>query len=142
MPIMVDGRNAGALRTSYTKLHHHNPPMCDLLTKLQAHVEVKYRKNITLTQIDRDQAANDAIYQNASKKRRKTAHGVWAAVDIRSRDFTAKEIQEIVSFLNSYNRSNSNPLKNGDTAMCHEVPGHGLHFHIQYAPPLKKHSAP
>ena len=134
MPIMVDGRNAAALRASLTKLHHFNKPLCEILCKLQAHVETKYHKSITLTQIDRDQGENDRIYAHTGKKQRKTAHGVWAAVDIRSRDFKPEEIEEIVFFLNSYNGSNSNPLKNGDTAMCHEVPGHGMHFHIQYAP--------
>lgn len=137
MPIMVDGRNAAALRASYVKLHHFNPSMCRILNELQAHVQAKYHKNITITQIDRDQAANDRIYARSGKKHRKTAHSVWAAVDIRSLDFTAGEIKEIVAFLNGHNRSNSNPLPNGDTAMCHEVPGHGMHFHIQYAPPAK-----
>jgi hypothetical protein len=140
MPIMVDGRNAAVLRQSYTKLHHYNPKMCEVLTSLQIHVEKKYKKNVTITQIDRSQKENDRIYKASAKKQRKTAHGVWAAVDIRSRDFTSAEIAEIVSFLNSsYNDKNSNPLKNGDTAMCHEVPGHGVHFHIQYAPLRKKH---
>ncbi len=136
MGIMVDHRNAAALRTSYTKLHAYNPPMCRLLHKLEAHVESKYQKHITITQIDRSQEENDKIYKNSTRPKRKTAHSVWAAVDIRSSDFTKKEIEEIISFLNDeYNGSNSNPLPSGSTAMCHEVPGHGMHFHIQYAPP-------
>ena len=112
--------------------------MCKILYDLQNHVAQKYHKNITITQIDRSQDENDQIYKNTTKKHRKTAHGVWAAVDVRSRDFTVPEIEEMISFLNSfYNSTNSNPLKGGNTAMCHEIPGHGMHFHIQYAPPLR-----
>jgi hypothetical protein len=131
-----------ALMPQYSKLHHYNPKMCEILHKLQHMVQSKYHKNVMITQIERGQEENDRIYKNdKTKKHRKTAHGVWAAVDIRSSSFSGPEISEIVAFLNSYDDRNSNPTRGGNTALYHAVQGGAPHIHIQYAPPLKSKAA-
>jgi hypothetical protein len=139
MPILF---KEATLKTQYAKLHHYNPKMCEILLKLQQMAESSYQKNIVITQIERGQEENDKIYANdKTKKHRKTAHGVWAAVDIRSSNFNSDEISKIVDFLNSYNAINSNPIKGGNTALYHAVQGGAAHIHIQYAPPHKHKAA-
>ncbi|MBP2434095.1 hypothetical protein [Bradyrhizobium elkanii] len=139
MPILFKD---AALRPQYSKLHHFNPKLCGILHRLQDMVQSRYHKDIVITQIERGQDENDRIYKNdKTNKHRKTAHGVWAAVDIRSSIFSNTEISEVIAFLNSYNDTNSNPIKGGNTALHHAVEGGVKHIHIQYAPRLKHKSA-
>ncbi|MEK9281205.1 hypothetical protein MTR72_16545 [Bradyrhizobium sp. ISRA442] len=142
MPVLVKGSDAPRLRREYSELHHYNPKLCDILLKLQHFVETNFHKNVTITQIERSQEENDRIYKSdKTKMHRKTAHGVWAAVDIRSSDFNETQISEMLAFLNAYNSSNSNPIKGGNTGLYHAVAGGAAHIHIQYAPPLKHKAA-
>jgi hypothetical protein len=97
----------------------------------------KFGKNLTLTMIYRTQAEQDYLYRNNARYQRskfKSPHQFWQAVDLRSRNFSEKEITEIENWFNSrYDGSNYYDW----TARCHDV-GAGRHFHVQYL----KHKKP
>ena len=117
------------LRKEFTQLRHVNPPLCRLLDSLDRHLHEHYAKSLHVTCVLRSQEENDRIY--TGEKPKKTAHGVWAAVDIRSKGLES-HIAAMLEFLNKNTAHNANRTRNGKTAIFHEVKGHGPHFHIQF----------
>jgi hypothetical protein len=123
------------LRKEFTRLRHWNPPLCDILDKLDRYLHEHHQKALHVTCVLRSQEENDKIY--AGEKPKKTAHGVWAAVDIRSHGLES-HIPAMLEFLNAYTPRNANRTRNGKTAIFHEVKGHGPHFHIQFQERARK----
>ncbi|WP_158684266.1 hypothetical protein [Methylobacterium sp. 285MFTsu5.1] len=119
------------LQPQYVKLQHFNPALCSIVQKLADYVSSSFNKDVIVTCIYRSQSENDSIYKNVTKKKKITAHGVWAAIDIRSHGLE-DNIPDMLKFLNAYNSTNANKTKSGQTAIFHEIVGHGPHFHIQY----------
>ena len=117
------------LRKEFTRLHHWNPALCQIVGNLARHLQEHHQKVLHVTCVLRSQEENDRIY--AGEKPKKTAHGVWAAIDIRSKGLEP-HIPEMLEFLNAYTPRNANRTRNGKTAIFHEVKGHGPHFHIQF----------
>jgi len=138
MALTFDPRCKERLRGEYTTLYHFNRPLCKILEGLAEYVFSISRKDVMITCVCRNQAQNDKAYEclkeSARPKPRKTAHSVYAAIDIRSRGLE-EHIPAMLSWLNAYDSSNANPIKSGRTAFFHDM-GHGPHFHIQYQ--LKK----
>lgn len=123
------------LKKEHAALEKSNPGLCMLLQDMAAHVTNLYKKDLIITMIDRTQAEQDELYKNDPKykiKKFKSPHMFNQALDLRSRGFTQKEIDELVKWLNdTYNKTNSCAW----TARAHDIDGDGpqsMHFHIQY----------
>lgn len=119
------------LKSEYTRLMHVNKPLCVIAHRLSNFVAENYKKDVIITCIMRSQQENDAIYKGIAKKQKRTAHSVSAAIDIRSRGLE-EHIPKMLEFLNAYNSYNANKTLSHQTAIFHEIPGHGPHFHIQF----------
>ncbi|QBR02961.1 hypothetical protein [Paraburkholderia pallida] len=131
------------VRGEWTKLHHYNPALCKIVHELSAYL-AKQQQNLTITCIYRSQKENNEIYRASKPKHQKvTAHTYYTAVDIRSHGLEAF-IPEMLELLNAHNSRNANRTRSGQTAIFHEVNGHGPHFHIQFqekhAHKLPKHA--
>jgi len=90
----------------------------------------RYGKGITITCIDRTQAEQDEIYGDNEKYKISpwfSTHQFWRAADVRSSDFSGKECQEMVDFLNLFIYTGKYK-----TAIYHD--GVGWHMHIQVDP--------
>jgi len=117
------------------ELKKHNKPLLKVLLATRNFVKKNFGKDITLTMIYRTDDEQDNIYRGKSRRGRfydvnpwKSPHQFYAAFDLRSRTFTSKEIDTLVSYLNDkYNKTNYFRF----TAMCHDI-GLGSHFHVQY----------
>jgi oligoribonuclease (3'-5' exoribonuclease) len=124
------------LSEDWRKLRHFNPDLCEIVLKLDLHV----KKDITVTAISRDSKEEKAL----TGKSKRTAHevGIWAAIDLSSKGFDRREIADIVSFVNRWTPTNSNPVKSKNcTCLYHKEDGNEWHFHIQYAPRHRRHAA-
>lgn len=129
------------IRKEFDKLTTKNWELRQLLVDLNEYTELTFKKNITITMIDRTQEEQDAIYRGTVRRGRsydkipwKSWHQFWIATDIRTRNFTIFEIKNIVNYLNRvYTGVNKRPK----TATFHEVTKAdgtkmGKHFHIEF----------
>lgn len=122
------------LSEDFKDLTKKNLPLKVLLEDLNIYVNQEFKKTLTITMISRTDAEQDYLYRNDEryqKKKFKSPHQFLHAADVRSRDFTAKEIKQIEDYLNKkWNKSNYYKW----TAKCHTI-GAGIHFHLQYLKP-------
>lgn len=118
------------LEKEYEVLKNKNPDLCYYVESLNAYTCAVFKKEITVTHIYRTQIEHDAIYAlvPVDKRPKFSPHMHWHAIDLRSIDFTGEERQKMLDFLN--NRLTHNLYM--PTALCHQIPGNALHFHIQY----------
>lgn len=120
------------LRDELSKLLEKNKELHDLIIDLNSYAQDNFEQTVTITMIYRTQAEQDYLYRNSEryqKKKFKSPHQFWQAVDVRSLDFTERQIKELVDWINA--RMNPTNYYRW-TAKCHEVGGNGRHFHIQY----------
>lgn len=120
------------LKTEYKQLMSKNMYMYNLLTDLNSFTQKQFKKGLVITMIFRTDAEQDYLYANSAKyqKRKfKSPHQFWHAVDVRSKTFTQAEIKKMVDYLN---KKHNGPNYYKWTAKCHSI-GHGMHFHIQFA---------
>ena len=120
------------IEREFNDLKTKNNPLRLLIVVLAKNCRENYGKYLTITGIYRTPAEQKAIYGNTARwKKRpfKSPHEFYDACDLRSSNFTPKEIKEMVDFLNEYWNEN-NYFK--WTALYHEVGDNGWHFHIQY----------
>lgn len=113
-------------------LRNENKPLLKLMLDLYHYVEDTFDKDVVITMIYRTSAEQDYLYRNSAryKKRKfKSPHQFYHAIDIRSSIYTKEERIAITSYLNS--KYDSNNYYNW-TAKVHEVGDNGLHFHIQF----------
>lgn len=137
--IIMDPRNKYRLHKEWVELYHKNLPLFHAVEELSRLVHRKAGKFTVVTCVYRSQEENDGIYKGHHGRPKKTAHSVWAAVDIRSRGLEG-HITELVDHMNkSFNGTNANGVRGGNTALFHEIKGHGPHFHIQYQERHSKH---
>ena len=113
------------------ELKSKNKPLLKLLFDVRDYCMDMFEKDIVITMIYRTDDEQDMIYRDNNryqKKKFKSPHQFFHALDLRSNTFEKEEIEELVKYLNDkYDDSNFYKF----TAMCHNV-GHGNHFHIQY----------
>lgn len=118
-------------REEYATLESKNRDLRDLIEDVNQQAFKRFGKSVLITMIYRTQEEQDYLYADNAKyqkKKFKSPHQFWHAVDLRSRTFTEREISQLVDFINvTYNDKNYYKF----TAMCHTV-GHGMHFHIQF----------
>lgn len=118
-------------KKEYASLMSKNRPLRDLIDDVSRYSVDNFDKPVLITMISRTQEEQDYLYRNSEKykkKKFKSPHQFWHAVDLRSRTFSDKEITQLVDYINeTYNDKNYYKF----TAMCHSV-GNGMHFHIQY----------
>lgn len=124
------------LAKEYADLTSHNLPLKRVIEDLNNYVNLAFKKTLTITMIYRTQAEQEYLYKDNAryiKKKFKSPHQFWQAVDLRSRTFTKGELTQISDYLNNkWNSSNYYKW----TAKVHNV-GHGVHLHIQFAKTLK-----
>lgn len=119
------------LKDELKQLKSKNAYMVKLLEDLNSYTQRQFKKGLVITMIFRTQEEQDYLYKNSAKyqKRKfKSPHQFWHAVDVRSRTFTQPEIKKMVDYLNK-KHNGGNYYK--WTAKCHTI-GHGMHFHIQF----------
>jgi hypothetical protein len=132
----------------FRELTKKNPPLAMILLELNFGCLKYFGKPICVTEVHRSEKANDQIYRantagiGTHKKKRTTAHTVWAAVDVRSFDFSEPQRKRIIAFLKQFDRWNSwGLMTDSKTVLLHAEGDHGLHFHVQYTgprpPPVK-----
>lgn len=122
------------LSKEYEDLASLNPSLRAVIEDLNEYVNLTFKKTLTITMIGRTQVEQDYIYKDNPKYKKrkfKSPHQFWQAVDLRSRTFTKVELIQLTDYLNS-KWDSSNYYK--WTAKVHTV-GHGMHFHIQFAKP-------
>lgn len=68
-----------------------------------------------------------ALYPNPTTMPKNSPHLNWEGADVRSTDFTEREIEKMVTFLNLFSYvGGQRPV-----AIYHNV-GNGVHLHLQY----------
>lgn len=93
--------------------------------------KIKFKKNIVITGIYREQKEQDEIYGNLEEYKNnpwRSVHQFWRGVDLRSSIYTNKEITDLVNFVNNIPYDTSRPNKK--TCTYHNV-GSGDHIHVQ-----------
>jgi len=121
------------LKKEFTQLASKNTVLYDMLIDINEFANREFGKGVLITMIYRKQSEQDYLYRNSAKyaKRKfKSPHQFWHAVDLRSRTFTAEEIARMVEYIN-YEYDDVNYYK--FSADYHEVGKNGLHFHLQFA---------
>jgi hypothetical protein len=137
------------LGTEWLKLSKVNKGLYHLAKELAAFSDRKFKKDMYVTSINRDDVKQAKIYEKEIKagllkEAPKTAHSVWAAVDFRTKHLSQTEINQCASFIkDNFDRHNKyKKIMGGDkyqkscTVIYHEVPGWGPHFHVNYAGPV------
>ena len=110
----------------FRELTTKNVRLYTVVRCLENFAELEFGKSLTVTDVLRTQAEHDAIYKNVTNPPQTSVHCFYEGIDLRSRDFTRKEIDRMVAFLNCFS------FRNGkQTALYHEIPPHGAHFHLQ-----------
>lgn len=124
--------NNTRLTAELGQLQTKNVELYKLATDLSRWICQKFNKNTLLTMIWRAQAEQDYLYRNSKKykkKKFKSPHQFWQALDLRSRVYSKDEIDEIVEYLNKkYNSANYYDW----TAKAHVVGNGAFHLHIQF----------
>lgn len=121
------------LKNELSELPDKNPELYGLLMDLCAFVEANYKKDVVITMIYRTQEEQDWLYRDSAKYKKrkfKSPHQFWHAIDLRSWIYTEKERKEMVKFLNERGSAQNNYYN--WTAKVHEVGNNGLHFHVQF----------
>lgn len=120
------------IEKEYAKLSTENPELYTLIQDCNDFTYRSFKKTLTLTMIFRTPEEQDYLYKDSAayaKRKFKSPHQFWHAVDIRSFTFTKSEITEIENWLNeTYTFNNYYKW----TANCHEVGNNGMHFHVQF----------
>lgn len=115
------------IEQEFKQLSIKNPDLARIINWIGITAFTMFGKEIVLTDIFRTILEQVKIYGVGTKK--VSPHMLWHAVDLRSSTFTDDEIKQLVDLINNtYNKNNVYKF----TAMCHEVNGFGMHFHIQY----------
>lgn len=132
-PVRYKNDNA-RLKKEYSQLKSKNKKLQSVIEDLNKFSQKEFKKVLTITMIYRTQEEQDYLYRNSAKYKKrkfKSPHQFWHAIDIRSKTFTNDQIQKMVDYLNNkYDAKNYYRW----TAKCHTI-GHGMHFHIQFIKP-------
>ena len=134
LPLLKD-EFEGELSLEGYSLH---PELRMIVFTLAGFADYHFRKDVTITEILRDQATQDKYYCRNPEYRVnpwKSVHQFGCGVDLRTWGFTERQLQEILDYINhsfSYDLEGSHPV-----ALCHDI-GRGKHFHLQVSPAMKR----
>lgn len=120
-------------QAEWDQLKATNPRLVAIVGLLDQYCLMEFKKEITLTEVFRTKAEDDALYAPTPVEQRPnnpSPHCSWRAVDIRSKDFTEAQIKKMVSFLNHITVWGGKK----NCAMYHAIAGGAYHIHLQ-APP-------
>lgn len=103
-------------------------PLKDFVTLLALYLWLKYKKDLTITELlrtDEEQAAYYAKDVDFRLRPWRSTHQDGRAVDIRTRDMSPEIAKEL------YNLACSIPYRDGKkSAVLHDI-GLGMHLHVQ-----------
>lgn len=98
---------------------------------ISLYAEIEFGKPIVVTELSRTPAENTALYAATiaagGKEPDWRPHTQWLAFDLRSSTFTDREIQKMLSVLNSITSFGGQRK----TAVYHAIAGNTFHFHVQ-----------
>ncbi|WP_146041805.1 hypothetical protein [Azospirillum argentinense] len=148
MVLKFDEKYKETLINEWETLRKYNKGMVHLLRDLSLFAQKTFSKDVIITSIFRTEERQSQIYESALrsgsiKKVPKSAHSVWAAVDLRTQHLNDYEIKQMCNFIKRhYDKTNDYKIKMGDrkyqnsnTVIVHEIDGYGRHFHINYTGP-------
>lgn len=107
------------------------PRLKIIMTLLEQFFTVEFKKDILVTGCFRTQDEQDAIYKDNQKYQEKpwqSVHQFWRGCDVRVIDWTPKERDRTLMYLNSFTYDDTRPEMK--TAIIHDV-GAGNHLHVQ-----------
>ena len=134
MSLKVKNQEKERLEGELKKLPSKNKELDKILKELVQYVNDEFKKDVVITMIYRIQTEQDYLYRNSAKykkKKFKSPHQFWHAIDLRSWIYTKKQRTKMVGFLNKRGKELGNYYS--WTAKVHEVGTNGLHFHVQFA---------
>jgi len=102
--------------------------LLSIICILSAYCQLEFKKDITITGIYRTQEEQEKIYSKNKQFKKApwySVHQFWRGMDIRSKNFTKKECDKIVLFLNMITYDTIH-----NTVVYHDV-GLAKHFHLQ-----------
>lgn len=114
------------IEQEYEQLKSKNKELFRIVEFADRQLEFVSSKNVVITEIYRTQAEQDRYYRG--KKKFRSRHQDWLAVDIRSRHLNLFQISTIIDTINNvYGDGNFYTT----TAFYHDM-GLGKHIHIQF----------
>ncbi len=123
-------------KDQFQKLSTLNKPLAGIIGDMNFFALKTFGKEITITEVTRSNEANKSTYKGKDKT---TSHAVFGAVDVRSSNFSDKELEILVAFLKRYDKFNTwGTMSDSKTVLLHAVDGGAMHFHIQYTGPMTK----
>lgn len=131
-PVEFKTESKVRLSKEWPQLKKENQELYDLIEEANEYTNKEFKKNLIITMIYRTDAEQDYLYRDSekyAKKKFKSPHQFWHAVDLRSRTFTESEIKKLVAWFNK--KANKNNYYRW-TAKCHTVGKNGRHFHAQF----------
>lgn len=114
------------IQDEYSELYEKNNELFKIVEKVNFITEALMGKSIVITEVYRTQEEQDRYYKGKNKFI--SPHQRWLAVDIRSRNFTEKEVLAIVHAINKNVNSKNTYIP---TAFYHDI-GLGKHIHMQF----------
>lgn len=109
-----------------------NNKLKNIIKMMSIYTNIRFDKNIIVTEVYRAQEEQDRVYKDNEKYREspwKSTHQFWRAVDLRSWTFEENEIEEILDILNKIPYDINRPQKK--TAIYHKTKYGAKHIHIQ-----------
>lgn len=118
------------LLNEMAQLPDKNKELYGVVKELADWVEWEFGKDVVITQIWRSQSQQDILYKDNAKYKKKkfrSFHQIWAAIDLRSSLYTKKEIKLIIEYLEEVYQD-AQVYK----VLYHKVGKNGgYHFHIE-----------
>jgi hypothetical protein len=118
------------IKKEYEELPDHNRKLIGALITLDMYCATEFGKDVCLTHVFRTKQEHDELYAQtpADKRPKSSPHMFWQAADIRSTDFTDKQIEKILKLFNcfTYKSGQGKP-----SAIYHTISGNTFHLHLQ-----------
>lgn len=125
------------LKDEFDRLRTENNELWEMvLNNIVPYCQTNFSKDVTVTMIYRTQEEQDRIYKGKTNSRGReydkdpwrSPHQFWHSVDLRSRNFTPQEIQQVSDYINNL----YNPLNFYRFTISNHDVGLGWHWHLQF----------
>jgi hypothetical protein len=117
------------IEKEFEELKNKNVRLRRLLVCANEFCELEFNKSLVLTQIFRTPEEQKALYAQTANPPAASPHMIWRGADIRSTVFTAREIERLLAFLNTFSYQGGQRK----VSIYHAIAGQALHFHVQYS---------
>lgn len=114
------------IEKEFSQLYNKNIDLYQIVIFAMYASQSRYKKDLIITEVYRTQKEQDRYYKN--KKKFRSPHQDWKAVDIRTFHLETSEIKDLVKTINKRYNSTSRYIP---TSFYHGI-GLGKHIHIQF----------